>query len=128
MKKLNVVLIGLCFAVASFGGYKALNHGGNATQVADVLIAENVEALSAGDSWSTFKKVCEFVAGIWTCISESFSGSSSESETLKDCYRKVYSQVCYLPGNKVGHHDVCEHYQDKTEVHECDPGWNTPCA
>lgn len=128
MKKLNVVLIGLCFAVASFGGYKALNHGGNATQVADVLIAENVEALSAGDSWSTFKKVCEFVAGIWTCISESFSGSSSESETMKDCYRKVYSQVCYLPGNKVGHHDVCEHYMDKTQVHECDPGWNTPCA
>ena len=66
MKKnvFKIMVAAVCVVAAGMGGMKAYNAGNQSE--ANVLLVENVEALSAGDG-SVYVAVCSYVPG-WVCI------------------------------------------------------------
>lgn len=83
MKKnvIKMAFAAVCVVAAGMGGMKAYNTANQSE--ADLLLAENVEALSAGDGgWGAIvKKACGWVGLVWTCydVIDSIIGNNDES-------------------------------------------------
>lgn len=108
-----------CIAAASVSGFKAYDQHDKNVAAANMLLAENVEALSVGDSWAS--AIGSFVAGLFT------GGGNQEKWYRAQCnepctlWKKINGRDTQIEGARKGCEDT------KAETAGCTiPNYN-PC-
>lgn len=103
MKKiLKTTFATVCVAVACIGAFNAYDEQNKNIATSEVLLAENVEALSSGDIWESV------ISGLVSGWSSLFGGGSSEKWYLADCnepctfYKPVNGRDTLVNGTKKG--------------------------
>lgn len=112
MKKnvIKTVFAAVCVAAAGMSAFKAYDKHNENLAVADVLLAENVEALSAGDSW--LSGAINTITGIIGGIIGGGNGQSEEKWYRAECnepcsfYKSINGKDALVNGTKKGCEDT----------------------